>query len=161
MAEGKPYSTNNARAESVATSNAYREPWKEGRRCLVSADGFYEWPLTEARKVKRNSRTRSIFPVEQTLCFAGLWDRWYDQRNDTWLQSFTIVTTDANPMISKIHNRMPVILHSRDYDEWLMREGPAPAHLMRPFPTAEMAMMPVSKDVGNVRNNHPALLNSR
>ena len=57
--------------------------------------------------------------------------------------------------------RMPVIVHERDYDEWLLREGSAPAHLLKPFPAAEMAMTPVSKDVGNVRNDHSELLNSK
>lgn len=64
--------------------------------------------------------------------------------------------------ISTVHNRMPVILHERDYDEWLLRDdGPPPTHLMQPFPASEMMAREVSRDVGNVRNNHPELLNSK
>ncbi len=81
--------------------------------------------------------------------------------NDTWLQSFTIITTTPNELTGQVHTRMPVILHERDHDEWLQREGPAPTHLLQPFPADEMAMTPASKDVGNVRNDHPELLNSK
>ena len=68
----------------------------------------------------------------------------------------------SNDLTRTVHSRMPVILHERDYDEWLLRdEGPPPVHLLQPFPAAEMHARPVSRDVGNVKNNHPELLNSK
>jgi hypothetical protein len=82
--------------------------------------------------------------------------------HEQWLQSFTIITTKPNELTATVHNRMPVILHREDYDEWLMRvdgEDP-PASLLRPYPAGEMKAKEAHKDVGNVRNNHPELLNS-
>ena len=161
----KGYSTFNARADNVPTGNTWREPFAEGRRCLVPADGFYEWKILnpEAKKKKESERQPYAFTVkgQPTVAFAGLWDEWHDKKSDTWLQSFTIITTEPNNLICQVHTRMPVILNERDWDEWLLREGPAPAHLLQPFPAAEMAMAPVNKDVGNVRNDHPELLNSK
>ena len=94
--------------------------------------------------------------------FAGLWDAWKDPSDGKWLQSFSIVTTDANEIMAPVHNRMPVILHSGDFDRWLSREEThqLPIDLLRPFATDEMEAFEVSKDVGNVRNNHAELLNS-
>ena len=96
------------------------------------------------------------------MAFAGLWDAWKDPSDGKWLQSFSIVTTDANEIMAPVHNRMPVILHSGDFDRWLSREEThqLPIDLLRPFPTDEMEAFEVSKDVGNVRNNHAELLNS-
>lgn len=158
----KGYSTFNARADSLATSDVWREPWAEGRRCLVPADGFYEWQVLEPGNKKSPKQPYGFTVTGQpTMAFAGLWDEWHDRKTDTWLQSFAIITTTPNPLTAQVHNRMPVILHPRDWDEWLLREGPAPAHLLQPFPAGEMSMAPVSKDVGNVRNDHPELLNSK
>ena len=100
-------------------------------------------------------------PDEPTFAFAGLWDAWKGEKIGEWLQSFSIITTTPNELTGRVHTRMPVILHEKDYDEWLLREGPAPAHLLQPFPAVEMSMQAVSKDVGNVRNDHPELLNSK
>jgi putative SOS response-associated peptidase YedK len=96
------------------------------------------------------------------FAFAGLWDAWKDPDNLQWLQSFTIITTTPNELTATVHNRMPVILHPDDYEEWLMRvdgESP-PMNLLRPFPADDMQAKEAHKDVGNVRNNHPELLNS-
>ena len=96
------------------------------------------------------------------MAFAGLWDAWKDPADGRWLQSYTIITTDANEIMMPIHNRMPVILHEGDFNRWLER-GEAhqpPIDLLRPFPADEMEAFEVSKDVGNVRNNSADLLNS-
>jgi putative SOS response-associated peptidase YedK len=80
-----------------------------------------------------------------------------------WLQSYTIITTDANELMVPVHDRMPLILHPSDFDRWLDRNAdPArpPLDLLRPFPADEMESFEVSKDVGNVKNNSPELLNS-
>jgi putative SOS response-associated peptidase YedK len=179
LADLKWIYTFNARAEMLACTAAWSEPFHKGRRCLVPADGFYQWkvegevidpkfftPAYDGVKrplIKPQTRQPYVFTVisQPTFAFAGLWDAWHDKSSDAWLQSFTIITTTPNDLTGTVHNRMPVILHERHYDEWLLREGPIPAHLMKPFPADEMAMMPVSKDVGNVRNDHPELLNSK
>lgn len=95
------------------------------------------------------------------FAFAGLWDAWKDP-NGHWLQSFSIVTTEANEVMSSVHTRMPVILHRRDYDRWLSREvtEQPPIDLLRPYESEMMEMGPANPLVGNVRNNGPEMLNS-
>jgi putative SOS response-associated peptidase YedK len=157
LSDVKGMSTINARAESIPTSPTWREPFKK-RRCLVPASGFYEWQKVDAK-------TKKPFAITLTdtslFAFAGLWDAWKDPGGG-WLQSFSIVTTEANELMSSIHTRMPVILHSRDYDRWLSREvtGPPPVDLLRPFESDGMEMSPANQAVGNVRNNGPEMLNS-
>jgi putative SOS response-associated peptidase YedK len=97
------------------------------------------------------------------LAFAGIWDGWKDPEGN-WLQSYTIITTGANELMAPIHDRMPVILHPSDYDRWLDRGSDPdrpPLGLLRPFPADKMEAFEVSKDVGNVKNNSPELLNSK
>ena len=157
LSEVKGVSTINARAEAVPTSSTWREPFKK-RRCLVPASFFYEWKKLDAK----TTQPYVISITDASLfAFAGLWDAWKDERGN-WLQSFAIVTTEANERMSQVHTRMPVILHRRDYDRWLSRqsEDPPPVDLMRPFESEEMHMAPANPLVGNVRNNGPEMLNS-
>ena len=128
----------------------------------VPADGFYEWKVLDpdANKPAKQPYAFTV-SLQPMFAFAGLWDAWYDKAVDVWLQSFTIITTTPNELTGQVHTRMPVILHEGDYDEWLLREGPSPSHLLQPIPAAEMEMTPVSKDVGDVHNDHPELLNSK
>jgi putative SOS response-associated peptidase YedK len=98
------------------------------------------------------------------MAFAGLWDGWKDPANGGSLQSYTIITTGANELMAKIHDRMPVILNPSDYDRWLDRDSDPetpPLDLLRPFPADEMEAFEVSNDVGNVKNNSPELLNGK
>jgi putative SOS response-associated peptidase YedK len=148
----------NANAESLMKNAMWRIPFQR-RRCLIPADGFYEWKQLD-------DKTKQPYAISMSdgepFAFAGLWDAWKDPVHDQWLQSFTIILTKPNELIAKVHNRMPVILHQEDYDEWLMRldgEDP-PASLLRPYPAGEMKAKEAHRDVGNVRNNHPELLNS-
>ena len=158
LASFKTFSTINARAEGIEISRTFREPFKK-RRCLVPASGFYEW-----KRIDPKNKQPFAFDLTNgnMMAFAGLWDAWKDPSDGKWLQSFSIVTTDANEIMAPVHNRMPVILHSGDFDRWLSREEThqLPIDLLRPFPTDEMEAFEVSKDVGNVRNNHAELLNS-
>jgi putative SOS response-associated peptidase YedK len=185
-------STINARAESLATSATYREPFRH-RRCLVPADGFYEWkklpaapPLADPQlsllgldanhpPVGRSTK-KAPAPAKQPyaftlasgepFAFAGLWDRWMDPATNQYLESFTIVTTTPNELTATVHDRMPVILRPQDYDLWLSHPHAQPVPtpellaLLRPYPADQMAARPAHIDVGNVRNNHPGLLNS-
>jgi putative SOS response-associated peptidase YedK len=157
LSDVKGKSTINAKAENVVKSPTWREPMKK-RRCLVPASAFYEW-----KKLDAKTKQPYAFTVNDgsLFAFAGLWDAWKDAQGH-WLQSFAIVTTEANELMSRVHTRMPVILHPRDYDRWLSREVPEqpPVDLLRPFDSDDMAMAPANKLVGNVRNNGPEMLNS-
>lgn len=209
----RAYSTINARAEGIPKAQMWRTPIRK-HRCLVPADGFYEWRRPDPKtKIPYAFRVKDKEP----FAFAGIWDAWketpeavatrikrerdsielrmrlletvvaddtvdsravgkiagYDpdlrerleaQINPSpqWLQSFAIITTDANEAMAPIHDRMPVILHPKDYDRWLDRgevERP-PIDLLRPYEAEEMASALANKLVGNAKNNGPAMLNS-
>jgi putative SOS response-associated peptidase YedK len=159
LADFKGFSTFNARTESLAKSPTWRVPL-ERRRCLVPADGFYEWMKLEGG-AKPAKRPYSITLTNgEPMAFAGLWDSWKDPGSGTWLQSFTIITTEANEIMSPIHNRMPVILHPRDWEEWINPQYAhiPPVHLLRPYDSDAMRADTCNPAVGNVRNNGPEML---
>jgi putative SOS response-associated peptidase YedK len=169
LAEWKGLGTINAKAETVSASNTWRGPF-QSRRCIVPADYFYEWKtLGDSKKSKKQPYAISLKSGEP-MAFAGLWDAWKEPKPasvsihtpDTWLQTFSIVTTEANELMSEIHTRMPVILHQRDWARWLDRtvtEQP-PLDLLRPYDSDEMEIHPCNPLVGNVRNNGPEMLNA-
>src|SRR4028118_1661418 len=103
--------TINARAETVAEKPSYRKAFKTSR-CLILADGFYEWQKTDSGKQPFHIRMEAGSP----FAFAGLWEIW-DKGEE--IRSCTIITTDANDLVGEVHNRMPVILHAEDYEMWL------------------------------------------
>lgn len=106
------YSTFNARAETVADKPTYRHAFRR-RRCLIPADGFYEW-----RTVGKRKQPYCIAPTDgEPFAFAGLWERW--ERDETVVESCTIVVTTANATIAPLHDRMPVILARADEALWL------------------------------------------
>lgn len=149
------FSTINARAEEAASKPAFREALKQ-RRCLVPANCFYEWQRLGAK----SKRPFAIaLKSGEPYAFAGLWESWRLMDGEP-LQTFTILTTVPNEVMASIHNRMPVILETRDYDRWLDPGGPTrpPVDLLRPYPPEQMRAWPVSDRVGNVRNNDPGLL---
>jgi putative SOS response-associated peptidase YedK len=112
------YSTINAKAETVATAPAFREAVRR-RRCLVPADAFYEWQKLDP---KHKQPFAIALASREPYGLAGLWDRWKDQKTGEWLETFSIITTDANEVVAPLHNRMPVIIERRDYARWL--DGP-------------------------------------
>ena len=145
----------NARAETIATSPAFRASVKK-RRCLVPATGFYEWKKTDGRKTPYYCHLRD----DAFFGFAGLYDRWKSP-DGTDLMTFTIVTTVPNALISKIHNRMPVVLRKEDEGTWLGHDPLTPDDLGRllvSYPATNMEMYPVSPEVGNPRNEHEGLV---
>ena len=150
----KGLSTINARSETIAATPTWREPFKK-RRCLVPVSGFYEWPKGKPP----NQPYAFELASGSTFAFSGLWDAWKD-RDGHWLQSSAIVTTEANELMSRIHPRMPVILHARDYDRWLDREETvqSPPDLLRPYDAEEMEVYEASLKVGNIRNNGPEMM---
>jgi|SRR6187402_1249483 len=152
----KGYSTINARAESITKAPTWRVPFKK-RRCPVPASFFYEWP-----KVGKPPKQPYAFELSNgnLLAFAGLWDEWKDKKSGHWLQSFAIVTTEANELMSQIHPRMPVILHARDYDRWLDREEMErpPLDLLRPYESEKMEVHEANPEVNKVRTNGPEMM---
>jgi putative SOS response-associated peptidase YedK len=145
----------NARAETLAEKPAFRAAYR-ARRCIVPADGFYEW-------AKRPDGKQPYFIHAQDgaiLAFAGLWERWTRPADAEVIDSFTIVTTEANPRVQPLHDRMPVILAPEVVDVWLDRTAD-PARLsalLRPCPEERLAMHPVARAVGNVRNEGAELI---
>lgn len=152
------FSTINARAEEAAAKLAFREALKK-RRCLVPADAFYEW-----QRINKKTRHAYAFALRsgEPYAFAGLWERWKPREGQA-LETFTILTTDPNELTEPIHNRMPVILESRDYSRWMEPGDPAcpPIDLLRPLAAEKMRAWPVDDRVGNVRNDDAQLLEER
>ena len=167
LADFKGFSTFNARAETITSSATWRGPFKT-RRCIVPADGFYEWKaLDDSKKPKKSPYAISLKSGEP-FAFAGLWDAWKEPKPvkesvhtpDTWLQSFSIITTESNEFMAAIHTRMPVILAERDWKRWLDRDpdAPPPIDLLRPFDSDSMQAAPCNPGVGNVKNTGPEML---
>lgn len=150
------YSTINAKAETVQSSAVFKEPFRQ-RRCLIPVDGFYEWQAISAR-----IKLPFAIGLKDTSLFAlaGLWDVWKEKAGGVTLLSFTVITTDPNPLMEPFHNRMPVILAPSDYDRWLDVDNPQqpPVDLMRPCSEDKMLAWRVAPAVGNVRNDEPGLI---
>lgn len=150
------YKTINAMCETAAEKAAFREAMRR-RRCLVPADGFYEWQ----KLGRKEKQPYNIGMADDSLfAFAGLWERWADPAG-TLLNSFTILTTGANSLLAGIHDRMPVIVKREDYDLWLdpgMTDPEGVADLLKPFDARLMRKYPVSTRVGNADNDDPELI---
>lgn len=140
----------NARSETAATLPAFRDAFN-ARRCIVPADGFYEW--------KRMGKERQPFCFEvndrELFAFAGLWDRWKDADGNA-LETCSILTTTPNAVTSTVHDRMPVILDPGNYDVWLdpgFSDTAAVSELLRPYDARLMRSYPVSARVNHVAND--------
>jgi putative SOS response-associated peptidase YedK len=142
----------NARAETVATSGMFRGALA-ARRCIVPADAFYEWKAMPDGKQPYAIARADGAP----LAFAGLWEGWRSPEGET-LRTFTIITTEANADMARLHNRMPVILEPDAWPAWLGEAEEAPGDLMRPAAAGVVRMWPVSRAVNSVRNNGRELL---
>lgn len=159
----------NARSESVATKLAFRTAFRE-RRCLIPADGFYEWECQGgAGQPWRFTRTDG-----SCFCFAGIWEHWrrppatgeldfgksFDTRPSEY-QTFSILTTNANSVVAPLHDRMPVIIPALHYAEWLDHRAFHPEvflSLLRPLPALEITAQRVSSRVNNARHDAPDCL---
>jgi len=135
----------NARAESVASRPAFRESFLQ-RRCLVPASGFYEW--------KKFGRAREPWLIRlkggATFAFAGVWDRW-SRGEGSAIESCSLITTSANPLVAPIHGRMPVLIDRAAYDAWLDPRATEDdlRTLLAPFPAERMETFPVSPRVNS------------
>lgn len=151
----------NARAETVAEKPAFREAFR-ARRCLVPADGFYEWRPEEGKK----QPFRIGLKGGAAFAFAGLWESWQARQDGSGykagdlVESVTIITTDANRKLRPIHHRMPVILDAGDYGAWLdpANDRDVLQSLLKPFPEGPMAFYRVGLTVNNVRNDDPGCI---
>jgi putative SOS response-associated peptidase YedK len=146
----------NARAESIQTQPAFAESFRE-RRCLVPADGFYEW--------RREGRAKQPFlihtPNDRPLAFAGLWAPWRDPSTGEWLISAAVVTTAANETVGRLHNRMPAILGDDEWRLWIdpeLRDEALLRDLLQPADDNLLELRAVSKLVNNANNEGAALL---
>ncbi|RME47353.1 MAG: SOS response-associated peptidase, partial [Caldilineae bacterium] len=142
----------NARAETVAQKPSFKRPLRR-QRCLVLADGFYEWQKTPQGKIPVYIHLEAHRP----FAFAGLWDRWVSAEGEA-LYTCTILTTRPNDLLAPIHNRMPVILTPEAVEAWLSPVEQAPQSLLpllRPYPAEAMTCYPVSRLVNSPANDLP------
>lgn len=150
------YSMMNARQETVLENNTYKPLMLHNKRCLVLADGFYEWKTEGKKKLPY----RFVLLNRKAFAFAGLWSQWKSEDKKEVYESFTILTTMPNAQVATLHNRMPVILTKEEEKLWLANDVP-PAELIQlcdPYPAEEMNMYAVSTDVNKVVNNHQDLI---
>jgi putative SOS response-associated peptidase YedK len=140
----------NARSETAGTKPAFRDALKS-RRCLIPADGFYEW--------LRVGKTKQPYCFEvgnaEMFAFAGIWDRWEDPSGN-WVQTCSILTTSPNTMIAAVHDRMPVILDRDCYDPWLdpgMQGVRAVSDMLKPYDAQLMRCYPISTRINHVAND--------
>lgn len=150
----------NARAETVAEKPAFRTALQR-RRCLIPADGFYEW--READDPEEGGRTPMyIHRKDKALfAFAGLWDEWHDPVSDAPLRSCTIITGTPNPLVAPIHDRMPIILRPEDEERWLdksVTEGTDLLSLLAPYPAEALETYAVSRRVNAPVVDDPELV---
>jgi putative SOS response-associated peptidase YedK len=143
----------NARSETAGTKPAFRDALKS-RRCLIPADGFYEW--------QRVGKTKQPYCFEvgnaQMFAFAGIWDRWKDP-SGTWVKTCSILTTTPNAVTSAVHDRMPVILDPDSYDLWLdpgVQDASWASELLKPYDAQLMRCYPISTRINHVANDDEA-----
>jgi putative SOS response-associated peptidase YedK len=134
----------NARVETIEQKASFSDSFQK-RRCLIFADGFYEW--------ERNGKISQPYYFQMKdatpFAFAGIWDNWKSQ--GSLITSCAIITTTANELLAEIHHRMPVILGTESYDLWLTGRTPDAKSLLTPFPASEMTSHRVSHDVNDTK----------
>ncbi|KTG11103.1 hypothetical protein AUR64_05170 [Haloprofundus marisrubri] len=172
-AESRSKSFINARAESVAEKRSFSDAF-ERRRCLVPADGFYEWTPRENGDGKQPYRV--AFEDDRPFAMAGIWERWTPSEAQTGLGEFTddggasdpdpietfaIITTEPNEVVSPLHDRMAVVLAPEEEHEWLTADADGASTLLDPYPEAEMRAYPVSTQVNSPANDSPALVEEK
>jgi putative SOS response-associated peptidase YedK len=160
----------NARAETITEKSSYRKPFQK-QRCLIPADGFYEWQTTTNGK----QPFRFTMKGGGFFCMAGLWEKWIrlprsgelelgdgkEPAASQVVESFTVITTTPNPMVARVHDRMPVILSPEHFQWWLEPKKCEPEFLktlLRPFPAEDMDCRRVSPLVNNAKNDSPECL---
>jgi putative SOS response-associated peptidase YedK len=151
------YSTINARAETLTEKPAFRDAWRKARRCIVPVDSFYEWKVLGP---KEKQPYAIGFPDRRIMPLAGLYETWKSKESGEVIRSFTIIVAGPNDFMAGIHDRMPVIVPEEAWPIWLgEREASSDQlrDLMVPY-AGQLRAWPVSKDVGNVKNTGPQLI---
>jgi putative SOS response-associated peptidase YedK len=146
------YKMINARAETAAEKPAFRQAMRK-RRCLIPADGFYEWKKAAGKKLPYCFTMAD----DAVFAFAGLWEQWRNPAGEP-IESCTILTTEPNELAREIHDRMPVILSPEDYELWLdpgFARMDALQEMLKPYPADEMRCYRVSERVNQVKNDDP------
>ena len=141
----------NARAETLGERSAYRDSFRS-KRCLIPADGFYEWRGARGQRVPLRFHPEG----DELLLFAGLYDGWCDPNTGEWKKTFTIITTAPNDLVRPVHDRMPAIIPLSRVDDWLT--GTTPGQLLQPAPADMLVMSEASPRVNQARNDDPGLL---
>jgi len=142
----------NARSETVTEKPSFKTSIRK-RRCLIPADGFYEWKKSKGKSNPYYIRMKE----DEAFAFAGLWDAWKSPE-DKIIETFTILTTSANDLLKPIHERMPVILHPEDYDLWLdptVQDPSKAVPLLTAYPSDDMMTFPIGTFVNSPKNDGP------
>lgn len=147
----------NARAETLTEKPSFREAFAK-RRCLIPTSGFYEW-----KKAGSGAKQPFYFYLKEkdVFGFAGLWEEWIDKESGELLETFTIITTEANACLKPVHDRMPVIVKAENYDEWLDSKIKDVGRLEKffvPYPANEMDSHTVSRAVNSPSADSPELI---
>ncbi|MGM0652528.1 MAG: SOS response-associated peptidase [Bacillota bacterium] len=143
----------NARAETAPEKPSFRDAFKK-RRLLIPASGFFEWKKEQDGKQPYYVRRDDGEP----FAFAGLWERW--NKGEKPLETCTILTTEPNSLLVPIHNRMPVIISPKDFEQWLDPQANSAGlqDLLQPYPPGELTAYPVSREVNKPSNDNPDLI---
>jgi putative SOS response-associated peptidase YedK len=145
--EKASYSMINAKAETLEDKPTYRGPFRS-KRCLIPADGFYEWKKTGTKKIPFRFTRKDC----KLFAFAGLYDDW--EHEGKHVTSCTIITTNANTLLAKVHDRMPVILDEKQEKAWLEDSKPEVLKsMLKPYPAGEMTSMQVSEKINSPKND--------
>ena len=143
----------NARSETVAEKPSFRNAYRQ-RRCLILADGFYEW--------RKEGDSKTPYYISQAdgapFAFAGLWEDWHSKDSDDSLQTTAIITTAASKFMSGLHHRMPVVLRPHNADDWLSHNPDALERIVGDAP--DFRAWPVDRTVNNARNESPGLIDA-
>jgi len=147
----------NARAETLAEKPSFKNAFKN-RRCIIPASGFYEW-----QKQTKGAKQPFYFYLKDKDLFglAGLWEEWTDKESGEVIETCTVITTKANKVLEHVHERKPVILKDKDYDNWLdekVHDTDKLQKLLKPFPASSMKSHPVSRLVNSPSENSPSLI---
>jgi putative SOS response-associated peptidase YedK len=147
----------NARSETLAEKPSFRVAFSK-RRCLILADGFYEWKTDPDQ---RKSPYRITLQNGELFAFAGLYEYWTEPSGGLKITSCTLITTEPNALMATIHHRMPVILNPEQYGQWLdyqTTDSKKVAPLLTQYPADQMRLYPVSREVNQARNDHAGLV---
>jgi putative SOS response-associated peptidase YedK len=147
----------NARSETLSEKPSFKKPFQR-KRCLIPANGFFEWKKIQGSDRKLPFYIRLIH--QELFAFAGLFERWEDKNGES-VFSYTIITTEANSLLQPLHERMPVIVNPESYAYWLdpMNEDRSGLqNLLSPFPTEDMSVFRISPEVNKTSNNHKGLI---